>query len=837
MRRYCSRIVWAAVVLGLASVLALPAAAGPNVLLLWDDDQSSVSNSPPLPSELNAKTQAFIAALEAAGLRVTLADKTQALYTGLNPAPTAFDAVIHLNGNTTSTIDVMIPSAVVNLLSYVENDAGGFVTSENTEAQIEIPFVGLTAVMEDLMLLDRGVGAPPAFGTMSLSPVVGQESHPLLTGLTPPIAFEGGRMVSTVRSYGTDPATVILQDEAGYDAAAVRALGAGRVVSFHHTGNFQSTGNLSDTLTDPEAQRLFINAVLWSDQRVPTATISLEAPRANASGAAFLVTFSEGVDGFDASDLDLIVGGALGGSPSFSITPQSDRLFRVLVTGYSGVGTLQLNLLDDDSIVDQSFNDNPLGGTGTGATLMGPVLPADTIAPNVDDFTANPFVVPVGETGELTITFDEAMDQTYPPLLNITTAGGDIITASPQTPPPSDRVETGLLALYPFNEGAGSTVHDTSGVGTALDLGIAAPANTHWLEGALSIDSSTILLSSTGAAKITNACKVTNEVSIEAWVRPANATQTGPARIASVGTATARNVTLEQDAAAYETRVRTTSTGSNGDEVSAPAQVNAGTLQHVVFTRDSSGTARIYVDNVLAVSTSVAGDFSGWNNTYRLALGNELNQAFPWRGEFHLVAVYDRALSGSDVQQNFDAGPVTVTPGNGVWLNPFTYRVSLDRAVTAGDAGTAQVAIVGARDLAGNDLVPQATRPLGMISSTLVVEQEPAAEYVREAGEPFEFSVTVSGAVGGLDYAWFKEDDSKVFLPVGGNAPVLSFPALAVDDSGTYYCVITDIQASVQTNPSHLEVFAALPVGGLLGLIASASALALIGVVATRRRA
>ena len=39
------------------------------------------------------------------------------------------------------------------------------------------------------------------------------------------------------------------------------------------------------------------------------------------------------------------------------------------------------------------------------------------------------------------------------------------------------------------------------------------------------------------------------------------------------------------------------------------------------------------------------------------ALANELTFDRPWLGEFHLVALYARALSPTEVQQNLKAGP------------------------------------------------------------------------------------------------------------------------------------------------------------------------------------
>lgn len=64
-------------------------------------------------------------------------------------------------------------------------------------------------------------------------------------------------------------------------------------------------------------------------------------------------------------------------------------------------------------------------------------------------------------------------------------------TAPPPTPPvplppttgPSSRVDTGLVALYSFDEAGGNTAHDTSGVGTPLDLEVVDPASARWVPG------------------------------------------------------------------------------------------------------------------------------------------------------------------------------------------------------------------------------------------------------------------------------------------------------------------------------------------------------------------
>ena len=76
----------------------------------------------------------------------------------------------------------------------------------------------------------------------------------------------------------------------------------------------------------------------------------------------------------------------------------------------------------------------------------------------------------------------------------------------------------------------------------------------------------------------------------------------------------------------------------------------------MVYTRDARGVANLYVNNELVVSDTVGGDFSNWNDYYCLGIANELTGDRPWLGELDGVAIYDQALDGSEVAQNFLAG-------------------------------------------------------------------------------------------------------------------------------------------------------------------------------------
>ena len=106
--------------------------------------------------------------------------------------------------------------------------------------------------------------------------------------------------------------------------------------------------------------------------------------------------------------------------------------------------------------------------------------------------------------------------------------------------------------------------------------------------------------------------------------------------------------------------------------VETGAVINStGCIRHVVYTRSTTGTETIYVDGNLAVTQTREGDFSNWADM-KFALGNEFNSSDWerwWVGTLHLVAIYDRAISGSEVAQNFAAGGASDVDLYDGWTN------------------------------------------------------------------------------------------------------------------------------------------------------------------------
>jgi len=223
------------------------------------------------------------------------------------------------------------------------------------------------------------------------------------------------------------------------------------------------------------------------------------------------------------------------------------------------------------------------------------------------------------------------------------------------------RVETGLIAKFEFKTGTGTIAYDSSGVEPELDLNLTG--NVTWVGGwGVQVESGGKLQgTTTGSAKLHDMILTTGEFSVEAWVAPDNVTATNAYIVSYSGGDTARNMTLGQTMYNYDFALRSTTTNANGQpQLSTPNanQVLQATLQHVVLTYDPVNGRQIYVNGALVASgdPQKGGSLSEWDNTFALVLGNEVSGTKPWGGVIKMVAIYNHAMSASDVQTNFAAG-------------------------------------------------------------------------------------------------------------------------------------------------------------------------------------
>ena len=214
------------------------------------------------------------------------------------------------------------------------------------------------------------------------------------------------------------------------------------------------------------------------------------------------------------------------------------------------------------------------------------------------------------------------------------------------------------LIVYEFADSQGALIRDRSGVGEPVDLKIENPKAVSRRPGSIEIKGKPSIRSDRPPKKLIEAVKQSGAITIEAWVEPANTKQDGPARIVTISKNTSeRNVTLGQDGDKFDARLRTTKNGKNGTpSLASPSKTASGGLQHVVYTREQGGRARLFIDGKQRAERIVAGDLRNWDLGMRLAIGNELSGDRPWLGEIHLVALYARALEPDEVAARFKAG-------------------------------------------------------------------------------------------------------------------------------------------------------------------------------------
>jgi len=225
------------------------------------------------------------------------------------------------------------------------------------------------------------------------------------------------------------------------------------------------------------------------------------------------------------------------------------------------------------------------------------------------------------------------------------------------------RVKEGLILLYDFSEGRGSQIIDRSDFGDPFNLRINKPLNTYWLPGqGLKVAGNTMIYSEEAPDHLFNEIASTDEMTLEAWIIPAELNQSGPARIVSVSTGNdSRAFTLGQEGNVtdfeYAIRVSTTTSSQNGlPEVLTDHDFFSLGLHHVVYTREKNGEEVLYVNGKQKYTGDRPGELGLWAESNRFLLANEMTEERPWNGTYYLVAVYNRALEEGEVEENYSAG-------------------------------------------------------------------------------------------------------------------------------------------------------------------------------------
>jgi hypothetical protein len=204
---------------------------------------------------------------------------------------------------------------------------------------------------------------------------------------------------------GTAGATTALVTGSGttYNVAVSGMTGSGTVIATIPANAAQdAAGNTSTAATSTD------NTVAFVYDPVAPVVASIaraDASPSNAASVQFTVTFSKNVTGVDTSDFHLTTSGVAG--TTITGVVGSGTTWTVTSATGSGDGTLRLDLIDDDTILDAA--NNPLGGTGAsnGDFTSGEAYTIDKTAPQAGNLAAANITTSGGTTHSFTVVFSD----------------------------------------------------------------------------------------------------------------------------------------------------------------------------------------------------------------------------------------------------------------------------------------------------------------------------------------------------------------------------------------------------------------------------------------------
>jgi len=148
-------------------------------------------------------------------------------------------------------------------------------------------------------------------------------------------------------------------------------------------------------------------------------------------------------------------------------------------------------------------------------------------------------------------------------------------------------------------------------------------------------------------------------LTLELWIQTEDLKQSGPARILSYSIDTRfRNFTIGQLREKLAVRLRTTETSPNGmnPHLIIDDTFNYKGPQHMVVVYNFS-EQRVYINGELkAQSEILKGNFSNWDPSCIIVIGNELTGNRPWKGKIYYVAVFNRPLTEQEIRENYLTG-------------------------------------------------------------------------------------------------------------------------------------------------------------------------------------
>jgi hypothetical protein len=188
---------------------------------------------------------------------------------------------------------------------------------------------------------------------------------------------------------------------------SVTSTGADGTVGLDFVNNSSITDGAGNVLSGPAT----LTGPLYTMDRPPhvVSIVRGAASPTSATSIPFVVTFDQPVTGVDVADFAVATTGTSSGTSVTSVVPSSSSVYTVnVLTGLTD-GTIRLDLIDNDSILDGSAQPLASQFSTNGSFNSGEVYTVDTFAPSVQSSTrVNPSPTNSASV-DFTVTFSEAV--------------------------------------------------------------------------------------------------------------------------------------------------------------------------------------------------------------------------------------------------------------------------------------------------------------------------------------------------------------------------------------------------------------------------------------------
>ena len=225
-------------------------------------------------------------------------------------------------------------------------------------------------------------------------------------------------------------------------------------------------------------------------------------------------------------------------------------------------------------------------------------------------------------------------------------AAGNSTTSSAVTVTVANAANTGLVASYSFNEGAGTTVGDGSGRGNTGTAEGPVWTTAGKFGKALTFDGSNDYVTVPDAASLDPGPAMT----LEAWVRPTASSGWRTVMLKENGTGELAYSLYSASGTNRPSAWASVSGGSQSVIGTAAVPLNAWT--HLAATYDGSNL-RLYVGGVLKVTKAYSGSVAGTAEPLRIG-GNAVWGEY-FAGQIDEVRIYNKALTVTQIQADMAA--------------------------------------------------------------------------------------------------------------------------------------------------------------------------------------